>query len=282
VLSLSEDGKSVISQETNFKYWFGRLRDVCISPDGRVFLAVSNRDGRGSINAGDDRIVEIAALNVENYCYAQRDVIICRGDSYDFNGLEISEPGTYIDTIVQTGSCDSVVSLHLYNYDYEDTGLEDTVFLSLNETVTLTANAGFASYIWNNGPATQNNSGQVVAADFGEGVHEYHLEVETLYGCVQRDTIILVVSSATGLVSSEAAKFSVYPNPVDDEEIRIDYALSEEAVLIVYDQLGREVAKRILYPSETQTRIVLPEEAGLYVLVFKTREETSHLKVLKL
>jgi len=61
-LELSEDGRSVVQEEAFFSNWFGRLRDICVSPDGRVFLAVSNRDGRGSALAGDDRIVQIASI----------------------------------------------------------------------------------------------------------------------------------------------------------------------------------------------------------------------------
>ena len=57
-LSLSEDGREVTGQQVWFDEWFGRLRDVCVSPDGRVYLAVSNRDGRGNPQPGDDRIVE--------------------------------------------------------------------------------------------------------------------------------------------------------------------------------------------------------------------------------
>ena len=60
-LKLSPDGRVVVSEESFFHNWFGRLRDICISPDGRVFLAVSNRDGRGTVNAGDDRIVEVSS-----------------------------------------------------------------------------------------------------------------------------------------------------------------------------------------------------------------------------
>ncbi len=52
--------RSAIGEEIFFHNWFGRLRDICISPDGRVFLAVSNRDGRGTVQAGDDRIVELS------------------------------------------------------------------------------------------------------------------------------------------------------------------------------------------------------------------------------
>jgi glucose/arabinose dehydrogenase len=62
-LKLSADGQSVTEVANWFDGYWGRLRDVCVSPDGRVFIAVSNRDGRGTPRAGDDRIVEIVAKN---------------------------------------------------------------------------------------------------------------------------------------------------------------------------------------------------------------------------
>ncbi len=57
-LKLSADGKEVVEEQVWFDQWFGRLRDVAVAPDGRVFVAVSNRDGRGDPRPGDDRIVE--------------------------------------------------------------------------------------------------------------------------------------------------------------------------------------------------------------------------------
>lgn len=62
-LKLTEDGRSLMQEDAFFNGWFGRLRDICISPEGKVYLAVSNRDGRGNIRSGDDRIVEISARN---------------------------------------------------------------------------------------------------------------------------------------------------------------------------------------------------------------------------
>ena len=38
---------------------FGRIRDVSVSPDGRIFIATSNKDGRGNPRPQDDRIIEI-------------------------------------------------------------------------------------------------------------------------------------------------------------------------------------------------------------------------------
>lgn len=61
VLNLSGDGMSVDNQVPYFQDWWGRLRDVCVSPDGRIFISTSNRDGRGDVDPGDDRIIELKA-----------------------------------------------------------------------------------------------------------------------------------------------------------------------------------------------------------------------------
>jgi glucose/arabinose dehydrogenase len=42
VLTLSSNGLSVVNQQTFFKNSYGRLRDICISPAGKVYLCTSN------------------------------------------------------------------------------------------------------------------------------------------------------------------------------------------------------------------------------------------------
>lgn len=54
-LKLSADGRSVTSQQTYFKPRFGRLRDICISPDGRVYLCTSN-------GSNGDMLIEVSGL----------------------------------------------------------------------------------------------------------------------------------------------------------------------------------------------------------------------------
>jgi hypothetical protein len=152
-LKLSQDGRTVLQEESHFYYWWGRLRDLCISPDGRLFLAVSNRDGRGTVEAGDDRIVELAAATV---------------------------------------------------------------------------------------------------------------------------------SSTYGARESGDLRFSVYPNPFGNDGLQIDYNISEEAILVVYDQVGRELTRRVLYPSETYVKINLSGDAGLYNLLLLSQTGSTYFKAIKL
>lgn len=57
-LSFGADG-APLEQEQLLEAELGRLRDVVEGPDGYLYLAVSNRDGRGLPQAGDDRIVRL-------------------------------------------------------------------------------------------------------------------------------------------------------------------------------------------------------------------------------
>lgn len=54
-LKLSADGRSVIDNQTYFKPRFGRLRDICISPDGKVYLCTSN-------GSNGDMLIEVSKL----------------------------------------------------------------------------------------------------------------------------------------------------------------------------------------------------------------------------
>lgn len=53
------DFLEIETDERLFEGEFGRLRDVVQGPDGLVYFTTSNRDGRGSPSASDDRILRI-------------------------------------------------------------------------------------------------------------------------------------------------------------------------------------------------------------------------------
>lgn len=58
-LDLDAEQESVLGQERLFQDEFGRIRDVVVGPEGAVYLAISNLDGRGNPRDGDDRIIRL-------------------------------------------------------------------------------------------------------------------------------------------------------------------------------------------------------------------------------
>ncbi len=54
-----EDSHRAIGLEPVIQGQFGRLRDIVEGPDGAYYLLTSNRDGRGSPSADDDRVLRL-------------------------------------------------------------------------------------------------------------------------------------------------------------------------------------------------------------------------------
>lgn len=63
VLKLNDSGDAIVGEQVYFENSFGRLRDICVSPDGDVYLSTSNRDWNpveGFPKENDDRIIKIS------------------------------------------------------------------------------------------------------------------------------------------------------------------------------------------------------------------------------
>lgn len=53
------DNNNISKVKEHFKGEFGRIRDVVLGPDNRLYITTSNRDGRGSPLVDDDKIIKI-------------------------------------------------------------------------------------------------------------------------------------------------------------------------------------------------------------------------------
>lgn len=65
VLALNAAQEAITAEHIYFTGHFGRLRDICVSPEGDVYIATSNRDwnpGKGFPLPHDDRIIRLSAL----------------------------------------------------------------------------------------------------------------------------------------------------------------------------------------------------------------------------
>jgi aldose sugar dehydrogenase len=68
VLKLNAAGDSIINETVVLNKRFGRLRDICVSPEGDIYFSTSNRDWNpptGFPAAEDDRILRLSLLSKE-------------------------------------------------------------------------------------------------------------------------------------------------------------------------------------------------------------------------
>lgn len=87
-------------------------------------------------------------------------VTICPGESYLFNGLTVTQPGTYLDTIDLEGECDSILELHLSYASLPSVNLGNDISICYDYQfpVMLNAGTGFSSYAWSTGETSPSIS----------------------------------------------------------------------------------------------------------------------------
>ena len=56
------NGRNIVAQENLLEGKFGRIREMAQGPDGFIYFATSNRDGRGSTADDDDKILRIVPV----------------------------------------------------------------------------------------------------------------------------------------------------------------------------------------------------------------------------
>lgn len=59
IIRVQLDGRKVLATEELYHKSYGRIRDIIEGPDGALYFATSNKDGRGNPNSEDDRIMRI-------------------------------------------------------------------------------------------------------------------------------------------------------------------------------------------------------------------------------
>jgi glucose/arabinose dehydrogenase len=62
IIRVVTNGRLVVSQENLLEKKYGRIRDIAEGPDGYIYFSTSNRDGRGTPAADDDRILRLVPV----------------------------------------------------------------------------------------------------------------------------------------------------------------------------------------------------------------------------
>jgi aldose sugar dehydrogenase len=137
-LLLDETGTKVLKTTDFYTNTFGRLRDVCISPDGKVYIAVSNRDGSGSPRDDDDKIVEIMPVSTSITEITKGNMVsITPNPAKDYVNISFSESLNSISNytffnlsgqVLKTGSLNSGKNQLYLPANYEGVAILKIVF----------------------------------------------------------------------------------------------------------------------------------------------------------
>jgi len=97
VLKLNHTGTAILSDQKYLANVFGRLRDLCISPAGDIYISTSNRDwnpGEGFPKADDDKIICLHAVKINH----GKPAAAKRNDQPIAESKQPSDPGLQIYT----------------------------------------------------------------------------------------------------------------------------------------------------------------------------------------
>jgi glucose/arabinose dehydrogenase len=250
VLRLNAAGDSIKGEDIEFNNQWGRLRDLCVSPDGRVFIA------NNASTAFTSRIVEIKNSNFSPApltVNAGTDITLCMGSAVQLNSSVSGGTGVYTyswspSTGLSCTTCSNPIvtgtsnTTYVLTVDDGDTTATDAVAVSISGQAPIASMSIFAIDTLINGLVLQfevatigaDSSAWVVApfsGDSASSIGNFILDTIALSSgaaqgivCLQvwndcgTDTICQPFSFAvtTGINDGLADNITVYPNPAKD------------------------------------------------------------------
>ena len=166
---------------------------------------------------------------------------ICDGTTYTENGFNVSEAGTYTQTLQTVNGCDSIV----------------TLTLTVNPTYNITIDASI-----NEGETYEENG----FSESEAGTYVHTLQTEN--GCDSVITLNLTVNSSLTDVVANAVEVSLYPNPARAYTTLKVEGLKEQTSVYLFDIQGRKLKEYIMNIGQETLRIDLGDlPKGVYTIM---------------
>ncbi len=175
---------------------------------------------------------------------------ICKGDSYSFNNLSISQAGLYYDTLQTPAGCDSIVTL--------DLAIRDLPQPTITKNSDTLLTQGFATYQWlkNDSAIAGDTLQQITITTTGN----YRVLVSDANGCTDTSAAFNVTSVGLNNVLG-STEFKLYPNPTNGH-FTIEWSEGTAEIQIV-NALGQIILPTV--KAETKMDMDLQDyAAGVY------------------
>ena len=229
---------------------------------------------------GCDSIV-ILTLNVLSNSSSALSASICQGGTYTFKNNTLSTAGTYLDTMVSSNGCDSIITLNLSI----QAQLNDTVLI--NKDTLVAAQIG-ATYQWLECDTVNNTFISINGATnryFVPNNLDYYAVSIGLNACIDTSLCYQGSISVGGIKNSaEQSNFNIYPNPTNNYvTLKGSTKTTEILTLEIRSISGQLILNRMISPQGNQfnTRIDLSSYGkGIYFLRLIGREQTIIKKVV--
>ena len=183
-------------------------------------------------------------------------VNICPGDSYNFLGQLISEPGVYLDTVTAVGGCDSIVELHLSYAPVPTVSLGNDLILcgeaQFPVSVSAVANDS-VGYHWNTGATTDAISVNQVGT--------YSVTVTNGYGCTATDEVSVLIPERITVsveMSGDLCKDGSVLLTAVTNAPNVVWNTGETSTVIEAIQAGNYAVRAYDEPCEDTTSVTLP------------------------
>ncbi|MBI4648705.1 MAG: hypothetical protein HY738_19500 [Bacteroidia bacterium] len=150
-----------------------------------------------------------------------------------------TESGVYSVTVTDANDCTGSDSVTVTLFPLPDIDLGPNIVVDSGSTVTLAADTGFASYIWNNGAETPTIL--ISFIDSMPGTYEFSVYMTDTNGCFNSDNIIITVISNSGIDEIICTSVKIYPNPAADRFVITGLGNQANSKLFITDISGGQI-----------------------------------------
>ncbi len=206
-------------------------------------------------NNGNDSIVN-TTLTINNSYELTNNVNLCYGEVYVVGQNTYTQSGNYSDTLTTLLGCDSIIHTNLM--------VEGAIDVSVSiSSITLTANQGGQNYQWINCLDSSLIIGATNQSFTPQQNGNYAVVISQNNIC--SDTSLCYTVQGVGIKEVLHPSFELYPNPTQGDFTVQLKGVSNQAVLIIYNQLGQKVYQTNL---KGQSQLIQPKLShGVYQIV---------------